>query len=86
MAGADRFDFDLRINNGTDTITDFDVTEDVLRIEFTSNFGPTPSGIGDFNLTQVGADTVFTFANGDTLILEDVLATDLTDANLNLFL
>ena len=67
-AGHDRFIFNLQ--GGTDTVKDY--TDEVDRLDFT-NF--TLTGFTELmsHAHQVGANTVFTMAGGETVILENVL-------------
>ena len=67
-AGNDRFIFDLQ--GGTDTVKDYQ--DEVDRLDFT-NFHL--AGFDDLmsHAAQVGNNTVFTMAGGETIILENVL-------------
>ncbi|WP_300074641.1 calcium-binding protein [uncultured Ruegeria sp.] len=72
-SGSDTFVF--KEDSGEDTITDFNVDEDVIAI----------SGLNDLNydldLEQKGDDTVLTLDDGSKVILEDVDADYLTSDN-----
>jgi Ca2+-binding RTX toxin-like protein len=67
-AGHDRFIFNLE--GGTDTVKDYQ--DEIDRLDFT-NFHL--AGFDDLmsHAAQVGANTVFTMAGGETIILENVL-------------
>ena len=74
-AGADVFFFrDDRTRN--DTITDFTIGTDVIRIGF---YGFTD--IADLSMAQDGANTVITFSARDSITIENVLATDLGNSD-----
>jgi hypothetical protein len=64
-----------------DTITDFNISgtsADIL--DFTS-FGYADTATALAHASQVGADTVFDFGNGDTLTLTGIEKTDLTNSD-----
>ena len=76
-AGGDRFFFEA--GSGIDTITDFEAGlagNDVL--DFLA-YGPMDQN--DLDISQVGADTHITTTTGDTVILANVLTTDLDDGD-----
>ena len=67
-AGADRFRFESGF--GTDTITDFDpASGDMIEVRGYAGWS---------SAAQVGGDVVVTFASDDTLVLKDVLLSDIT--------
>lgn len=75
--GGDRFFFEA--GSGTDTITDFEAGlagNDVL--DFLA-YGAIDQN--DLDISQVGADTHITTSTGDTVILANVLTTDLDDGD-----
>lgn len=79
MAGGTDADvFIVRDGNGHDTISDFDVTEDRLAFDMAEI---TRFPDAQARMTQDGADTVFTFDNGDTLRLLNVSRDDLRPSN-----
>ena len=59
-----------------DTITNFEDGLDIIQIGF---YGFT--GVGDLSLSQIGDDAVITLSDRDSITIEDMLITDLTDAN-----
>ena len=73
--GEDRFVFDYRAADGPDTIKDFKDGEDI--IEFT-NTGSDDIGYDDLVITQKGAHTHVTYNDSSLLILENVLASQIT--------
>ncbi len=74
---SDTFVFETADVNATTTITDFEDTVDVLRVT-----GVTPGDDAAIlaSVTQVGADTTFVI-NGQTQVLENTTATDITAAD-----
>lgn len=78
-AGADVFVFSTSdgASFGDDTITDFDVSEDVIDLLGLASV----DGAGDFSVTQVGADAVVTVGE-DSITLTGVDAADLTSGNI----
>ena len=74
--GADVFSFFG--GDGVDTVLDFDVNDDAIKIE-NSLLDPSqlPQGV---NLSQVGSDTIIEYGVGDSVVLENVALTDWTDA------
>ena len=68
--GADTFQFEAGIDNGTDTVTDFENGTDVIAIEGVQ--------FSDLTITQAGSDTTITWANG-SVVLEGETGT--IDAN-----
>ncbi|MFD0859536.1 Hint domain-containing protein [Roseovarius aquimarinus] len=75
-AGADRYV--VRDGNGDDVISDFDVVNDRLAFDMAeiARFRD-----AEARMTQDGADTLFTFDNGNTLRLQNVSKGDLRPAN-----
>ncbi|RMA42342.1 peptidoglycan DD-metalloendopeptidase family protein [Rhodophyticola porphyridii] len=71
--GADRFVFDP--NWGRDIIADFEDGIDVM------DLGSTGLSFGDLTITPDGSRTFVSDANGNSIRLEGILATDLTDAD-----
>ncbi|WP_107496286.1 calcium-binding protein [Thalassobius sp. I31.1] len=68
-AGDDFFVLDA--NAGTDTITDYNVSDDTVKFEgFT---------FADLTITQNGSDTEIAYGNGNVVTLEDVLASDMIE-------
>lgn len=79
MAGGDDPDvFIIRDGNGHDVITDFAVAQDMLAFDMAeiTRFRDAAA-----RMSQDGADTVFTFDNGDTVRLLNVSKDDLTPSN-----
>jgi hypothetical protein len=72
--GRDTFVYTPR--NGADVVTEFDVGDDKIDLARTNE----PNDALSF-ATQVGANTVFNFDNGDTLTLQNVTKTSLTADN-----
>ena len=70
--GADVFVFGT--GDGQDTISDFSA-DDIIDVSGLSGFG------SYVQLKQVGGDTLVVFSADDTLLLQNVVATSLTDAN-----
>lgn len=67
-SGSDQFIFNFVLDEGGDTITDFEDGLDTI-VLLNSGF----SDVSEFNLTQVGADTVISFDNGNLgLVLQGV--------------
>mgnify|MGYP002629681965 CR=1 FL=1 len=64
-------------NFGLDTVTDFNVAEDVIEVRAFSNI----SASSQLNISQDGADALITFEAGNVLRLNGVNAASLTDAN-----
>ena len=71
-AGADTFVFGH--GSGQDTIVDF-AAEDTIDVSGASGFS------GYLGLEQIGADTLVTFSDNDTLLLQNVTSTTLSAAN-----
>lgn len=71
--GADADVFVLDLGDGNDTITDFNVAEDVIDIS--------GQGFSSFNqvmafATQQGSDVYFNFLNGDSILVENISTGD----------
>lgn len=68
--GADRFTYAVNVNNGTDTVTDFEDGTDLIHIRY-----PTGVGYGDLTVTAEngGADTGIRFDDG-TYVTDILLA------------
>ncbi|WP_417270918.1 calcium-binding protein [Celeribacter sp.] len=66
--GADSFVFDRSVNEGSDTITDFDITEDLLYITSDIPF----AGTGVSNFVDDGEDTIITLESGTIITLSGV--------------
>ncbi len=73
-AGYDKFVFGKK--DGSDTIKDFDIDYDVIRIQSGAN------DFSDLTVTQSGSDAVITFAN-TTITIDDL---DVTDVTADIFL
>jgi serralysin len=71
-AGADRFVYGA--GDGADVITDFVAGTDRLRL----------SGYTTWTVAQQGANTLITFAPGDTLLLKNVLAASVSSSSFEL--
>ncbi|AMN43777.1 family 16 glycosylhydrolase [Rhodoplanes sp. Z2-YC6860] len=81
IGGGGRDTFAITFGNGFDTIRDFAATgsgADIVRLN-----GFAASSFADLAqyMTQVGADTVLNFGNGDGVVLKNVAMTDLTAGN-----
>lgn len=70
-AGADTFVFEA--GSGNDRIRDFGNGADLIDL---TDFGLT--GLGDLALAQQGGDTLVALGTGETILLDDTLATGLT--------
>jgi len=74
-AGANTFDFDL--GSGQDTITDFQVSQDVLDLGVFFNDATQALGA----TSQVGSDALVSLSNNDSITLANVDAASLTTDN-----
>jgi len=73
--------FIISSGNGNDTITDFNVSTDKIRLPA---YGITSFATVQSIATQVGADTRLSFANGEFLIIKNTTKTALTESNFQL--
>ncbi|NBB17591.1 hypothetical protein GVN21_19695 [Caulobacter sp. SLTY] len=69
--GEGRDYFVIFVGDGADTITDFNVAEDILDIR----------GLDISTIAQQGANTLITFSSGDTLLLNNIVYTNLKPMN-----
>ena len=76
--GADSFVFDTQ-GGGQDTVLDFTSGTDTLDLGANADFDSFAEIMAAG--TQVGQDTVFDFGGGNTLTLENVILSELTDAD-----
>jgi len=84
VGGAGKDTFIVSLGNGFDTIRDFAVTGSGADIVRLSGFAVTSFAHLGAYMTQVGADTVLDFGNGDGVVLKNVSMTDLTAGNFQL--
>lgn len=75
--GADTFVF--ADGDGQDVITDFNVADDVARLDEIAGFEDFAEVQGA--LSQAGADTLLDFGDGQTILFEDTLVSTLTSDN-----
>ena len=75
-SGQDSFIFTEGRDDRTasSTITDFDLSDDIIQINGTY-------GLGDIGILQAGNNTLITYNDDETIVLTGVIATDLTDAS-----
>jgi len=76
--GADLFVYQLQADSGNDVVGDFVQGEDMIHLIDT--------GFADFTalqaaMTQSGANTLITFSSGNTLLIKNLLPTDLTGSD-----
>ena len=76
-SGVSTFDFDL--GSGQDTITDFQVSQDVL--DLGAFFSDATQALGA--TSQVGSDALVSLSNNDSITLANVDAASLTTDNFN---
>lgn len=81
IGGGGRDTFVIALGNGFDTVRDFAATgsgADIVRLQ-----GFAAKSFADLApyMTQVGADTILNFGNGDGVVLKNVTMTDLTASN-----
>lgn len=73
MTGGNGDDvFLFRANSKVDRVTDYSVSDDTMKFERLT--------FGDLTITQNGSDAVITYGNNAVLTLDDVLASDLVEA------